>query len=220
MATLADQQAWDELAELFTPTVRADGSELSGQPAADVPAADLLDAWRAGLSGLSGPQHLLGNQDVLVDGDRATATAYVHAAHRLTTTFADSVWAAAGSHQYELQRTSSGGRVVVTGANRSIGHEVARQLAAAGDIVYLTAGQATAAIEAVDTLSNHVQGQGWLSRTDSTSPTGPPSNGSPPHSEIASSTPSRFFRRRGSAAAGGSCGSRSSRTRRSRAWPW
>jgi hypothetical protein len=111
MATLADQRAWDELVDVFTPTVRADWSELSGQPAAEIAAGELVAGWRAGLSGLSATQHLLGNQDVEIDGDRATAIAYVHAAHRLATTFADSVWIVAGSYRYDLQRTPDGWRI-------------------------------------------------------------------------------------------------------------
>ena len=111
MATLADARAWDRLFDVFTPTVRADWSELSGAAAADVPAADLVDSWRRGLSGLTATQHLLGNHDVTVDGDTATATAYVHAAHRLATAFADPVWVVAGSYDYRLTRTEQGWRI-------------------------------------------------------------------------------------------------------------
>jgi NAD(P)-dependent dehydrogenase (short-subunit alcohol dehydrogenase family) len=51
-------------------------------------------------------------------------------------------------------RTVMSGRVVaVTGANRGIGREVARQLAAAGDIVILTARDRTKAATAADALA-------------------------------------------------------------------
>src|SRR5436190_1111023 len=75
MATLADARAWDELVEVFTPTVTADWSALSGIPAAEVAAAELVDGWRAGLAGLTATQHLLGNQQIDLAGETARATA-------------------------------------------------------------------------------------------------------------------------------------------------
>lgn len=77
MATLADRRAWDELVAVFTPTVRADWSALSGGPAAEIAAVDLVAGWRAGLGGLTATQHLIANQDVTIQGDHATACAYV-----------------------------------------------------------------------------------------------------------------------------------------------
>ena len=111
MATLADSRAWDELVEVFSPVVTADWSELSGAPAEQIPAADLVASWRAGLSGLTATQHLLGNQHVDVDGDSATATAYVHAAHRLASGLAGQVWVVAGQYDYRLTRTENGWRI-------------------------------------------------------------------------------------------------------------
>jgi hypothetical protein len=93
---LADARAWDELVEVFTATVTADWSALSGVPAAEVPAAELVDGWRAGLSGLTATQHLLGNQQIDLAGDTATATAY-----------AAPVWVVAGSYTYELTRVTA-----------------------------------------------------------------------------------------------------------------
>ncbi|MBM0206503.1 nuclear transport factor 2 family protein [Micromonospora sp. STR1s_5] len=108
MATLADRRAWGELTTVFTSTVRADWSALSGVAAAAIPAADLIAGWRAGLTAT---QHLLANQDVTVRGDHATAAAYVHAAHRLASTFADDVWIVASSYTYDLVRTGDGWRI-------------------------------------------------------------------------------------------------------------
>lgn len=111
MATLADARRWEELAEVFTPTAHADWSALSGVPAADVPARDLVQAWHNGLSGLTCTQHLLGNQDVTVDGNQARASAYVHAAHRLASAYAGPVWVVAGSYTYDLVRTPDSWRI-------------------------------------------------------------------------------------------------------------
>ncbi len=84
--------------------VSADWSGLSGAPAAEIAATDLAASWRDGPSGLTVTQHLIGNQQVNVNGDTASASAYVHAAHRLAADYAGQVWVVAGRYDYQLIR--------------------------------------------------------------------------------------------------------------------
>lgn len=111
MVSLVDRRAWADVVGLFTPTVQADWSALSGVPAAEVTAAELVAGWRSGLGGLTATHHLLGNEDISIDGDRAAASAHVHAAHRLATPYADDLWVVAGSYTWQLVRTEAGWRI-------------------------------------------------------------------------------------------------------------
>ncbi len=115
MGTLADARDWAGLAGLFTDPVRADWSELSGVAAAEVSPEDLVAGWRQGLSGLDATHHLIANHEIEIDDDdrRASARAYVHAAHRLANAHGDPVWIIAGRYEHELVRTEAGWRIAV-----------------------------------------------------------------------------------------------------------
>jgi hypothetical protein len=113
MGTLADARDWSALADLFTDPVRADWSELSGVPAADLRPTELVKGWRQALSGLDATHHLIANHEIEItaDGSRATARAYVHAAHRLANAYGDSVWIIAGRYEHRLGHTDAGWRI-------------------------------------------------------------------------------------------------------------
>jgi hypothetical protein len=111
MGTLADARDWSALEQLFTDPVRADWSALSGVPAADLRPSELVAGWRQGLSGLEATHHLIANQRVALDGDAATACAYVHAAHRLADAHGDPLWVIAGQYEHRLVRTEAGWRI-------------------------------------------------------------------------------------------------------------
>lgn len=105
MVGLVDRRDWEQLAAVFTPTVFADWSELTSEPAGEVTAEALIDGWRRTLTGLTAIQHILGNVLVNVTSETdAHASAYVHAAQRLDANFASSLWIVAGTYDFHLVR--------------------------------------------------------------------------------------------------------------------
>jgi hypothetical protein len=112
MTTLADRRAWAELRELFVAEVEVDYSRLSGEPAATVPADGLIDGWARNLGALTATQHLLGNLELRLDGDEATGTAYVQAAHVLDgARDGEGLWILGGRYRYRFTRAAGGWRI-------------------------------------------------------------------------------------------------------------
>lgn len=132
MGTLADARDWHALEQLFTDPVRADWSELSGVAAADVSPSELVGGWRQGLGGLEATHHLISNHEVELDGDRADARAYVHAAHRLANAYGDPLWIVAGRYEHRLVRTEAGWRIAAAGFHPSWGAGNRQIMALAG----------------------------------------------------------------------------------------
>jgi len=81
----------DTVRGLLSDEIAVDYSELSGEPAATVPADVLIDQWWTMLPGFEATQHLLG--PVVVDGNRLGA--HVRAWHYLP----DAVWMVAGHYR-------------------------------------------------------------------------------------------------------------------------
>ncbi|WP_268238576.1 nuclear transport factor 2 family protein [Microbacterium murale] len=115
MVGLVDMRDWEQLVTVFTPTVRADWSKLTSEPAGEVTVEALVDGWRRTLTGLTAIQHILGNILVTVTSETdADASAYVHAAQRLDADFASSLWIVAGTYDFHLVR--HGGRWLISAA--------------------------------------------------------------------------------------------------------
>jgi hypothetical protein len=105
-----DNKDWDALRALFTDRVALDMSSLSGIPAAEVGADEVVGGWRAGLGDIEAVHHQSGNHLVTLRGERAevfcygVATHYRPAAEKRVTTFV-------GSYDFGLERGATGWRI-------------------------------------------------------------------------------------------------------------
>ncbi|WP_405658643.1 nuclear transport factor 2 family protein [Streptomyces sp. NBC_01166] len=105
MAVHADQREWDLLRGLFADKVLLDYTSLAGGEPAQFTPQEIVDAWASTLSGYDATQHLIGNQLVHIDGDRALCTASFQATHRLADAHGSPLWTLGGSYRWELARS-------------------------------------------------------------------------------------------------------------------
>lgn len=111
MAVHADRREWESLRGLFAEKVLLDYTSLSGGAPAQLTPQEIADAWSATLGGYDATQHLIANQLVEIDGDRAVCTASFQATHRLATAHGAPLWTLGGDYRWELAR--SGGRWLI-----------------------------------------------------------------------------------------------------------
>lgn len=106
LAVLVDARRWDELTELFAPTVRTDYSSLFGGTPQTATREALVSGWRQLLSGFSHTTHVIGTPQVRVDGDRAQVTAPVVAWHFIDDAALGSNkrWQVGGAYEIVLKR--------------------------------------------------------------------------------------------------------------------
>jgi ketosteroid isomerase-like protein len=102
-----DTNDWPGLAQVFTP----DATALLGSP----PVLEGLDAISARIEAALGPlddsQHLVGNHEVVVDGDQATHRCYLHAQHIRRVDDGSPNYIVAGRYEDDLVRTLDGWRI-------------------------------------------------------------------------------------------------------------
>lgn len=105
-ATALDGRDWPLLAEVFIPEPVAvyDGTRVDGLDA-------IVAICRRSLEPLTSSQHLLGNFAVLLDGDRATSSCYLHAQHFLVSARGLNTYVMAGTYRDLLVRTQDGWRI-------------------------------------------------------------------------------------------------------------
>jgi SnoaL-like protein len=104
MAVHADRREWEQLRGLFADKVLLDYTSLgSGEPVRLTP-REIVDAWASTLGGFDATQHLIANQLVELDGDRAVCTASFQATHRLATAQGAPLWTLGGAYRWELAR--------------------------------------------------------------------------------------------------------------------
>ncbi len=112
MGWYADQRRWEDLHDIFTDTVTVDYTSLTGGEPADIPAADLINGWKAGLDGLDATQHHISNHLVTLDGDdTATVTAQFIATHRYPNPHGEPLWTLGGHYLFTLHRADDGWRI-------------------------------------------------------------------------------------------------------------
>ncbi|MYQ79774.1 MULTISPECIES: nuclear transport factor 2 family protein [unclassified Streptomyces] len=104
MAVHADRREWEQLRTLFADKVVLDYTSLNGGEPVSLTPQEITDAWRATLSGYDATQHLIANQLVTVEGDRAVCTASFQATHRLAAAHGASLWTLGGDYRWELVR--------------------------------------------------------------------------------------------------------------------
>jgi hypothetical protein len=102
-----DTGEWDLLDQVFTADARIDYTATGGIEG-DFPA---VKAWLAEvLPMFSRRQHVLGQSEVVVDGDRATVTAYFLNPMVLPQDGGERLWEFGGYYRHELTRTPEGWR--------------------------------------------------------------------------------------------------------------
>jgi ketosteroid isomerase-like protein len=105
-----DARDWPLVRSFFADRLRADFASLTGEPAAEIAADDLVGGWAANLRGPKTSQHLRGNHQVALDGDRATCVSAAHAWNRMEGN-GDPLWEVWGTYTHSLSRTAAGWRV-------------------------------------------------------------------------------------------------------------
>lgn len=105
-----DAKRWDDLDQVFTEDATANLTEpVSGRTAIKARVA-------AALGPLDDSQHLVGNHEVELDGDRATHRCYLHAQHIRHGVDDSPLFVVAGRYEDDMVRTEAGWRI----AHRSL----------------------------------------------------------------------------------------------------
>ena len=107
-ATALDTRNWRLLEQCFLPDAVDDYGENAGRHEG-YPAIE--EVVRFFLEDLDSSQHLLGNYVVEIEGDRATASCYLHAQHYLEETKGGDTYTVGGNYEDEIIRTSDGWRI-------------------------------------------------------------------------------------------------------------
>lgn len=108
--TALDSKRWAMLADVFAPDGVAEFGDLGGRHEGPHAIAEFV---RSVLGGLDASQHLLGNEVVSVDGNRAVATCYFQAQHFLVSANGGNTYLVGGIYDDELVRTSEGWRIAL-----------------------------------------------------------------------------------------------------------
>lgn len=103
-----DTRSWDDLDEVFTEDAVLDYSSVGG------PVTSLAEAkaWvEQGLRGFDRYQHVIGQVAIALDGDEATATAYlVNPMVARAPDGTETLWEVGGYYHHDLVRTPNGWR--------------------------------------------------------------------------------------------------------------
>lgn len=102
-----DQHRWDDLRDVFA----ADATATLGSPDRLDGIEAIIGRIRAALEPLDDSQHLVGNHEIVVDGDTATHRCYLHAQHIRRSAVAGPHYIVAGRYEDELARTAAGWRI-------------------------------------------------------------------------------------------------------------
>ncbi len=103
-----DEKRWDLLATCFTEDAVAIYGEVLGRKVG-YPAIE--ETCKAALTHLDSSQHIITNQEITIDGDRATARCYVHAQHTKADTNGGDNYVIGGIYLDEIVRTAEGWRI-------------------------------------------------------------------------------------------------------------
>lgn len=109
-ATGIDRRDWTLYRSCFTDHVNVDFSSFTQRPAPDTPIAadDWVDMVRSTIDGFTSTQHLLGNQEIRLQGDGGSYTAAIQAQHWMSS---DRWYVIGGWYDNRVQRTSDGWRI-------------------------------------------------------------------------------------------------------------
>ena len=93
-----DRAAYDLAEDAFAPEVVIDYTSLWGGEPATMTPADLMTAWRGIVPGFDATWHELGPVSVTLEGDTATATAFVDGRHWI----GDDLWRPVGNYIWDV----------------------------------------------------------------------------------------------------------------------
>lgn len=99
-----DQHRWDDLHDVFA----SDATATLGNPDRLGGIDAIIGRIRAALEPLDDSQHLVGNHQVVLDGDTATHRCYLHAQHIRHGANGGPHYIVAGRYEDDLARTSDG----------------------------------------------------------------------------------------------------------------
>lgn len=107
ITTAVDRGAYDLAQQAFAPQVVIDYTSVwGGEPAATTP-ADLMASWQTIVPGFDVTWHELGPVTIAVEGDTATAHAFVDARHWIDS----DIWRPVGNYHWDVKRLDGEWRV-------------------------------------------------------------------------------------------------------------
>jgi 3-phenylpropionate/cinnamic acid dioxygenase small subunit len=107
-ATAVDTRDWALYRSIFADEIEVDFAWFDGQPARRMRADDWVAGVKPLFEGLDATQHAMSNPRVAVDGESATCTMYVQAAHFLRNGGSDAEFTIGGYYTNTLSRTPEG----------------------------------------------------------------------------------------------------------------
>ena len=105
-----DERNWSELEELFAEKVLLDYSSMTGNPAAKLPAKEIIKSWQGILPGFTFTHHQIGNFNTTAKGKQAQVFCYGTATHYLEAD-GGNIWTVVGSYDFELEENGGKWRV-------------------------------------------------------------------------------------------------------------
>ncbi|HLI00115.1 MAG TPA: nuclear transport factor 2 family protein [Acidimicrobiales bacterium] len=111
LGLLVDAREWAEIEALFTDPVVIDYTSLNGGEPQTLHPAEVVGGWQRMLDHLDATQHLIANQVIELDGDRASCGANVQGTHVLANASGGPLWTVGGRYDYKLARTADGWRI-------------------------------------------------------------------------------------------------------------
>lgn len=107
IATFADFRKWSQLKQLFMAEVTVDYTSLFPGEVQNISSQQLITQWQSILPGFDTTQHMITNHQIIMDGDKTTAIAYVRATHKL----GNDIWVVGGYYIDKLVRTDEGWKI-------------------------------------------------------------------------------------------------------------
>lgn len=105
-----DTKDFELLHQVFDAQVETDFTSFGGKPV-KCSRAEWVDTVRKTVGNLDATQHLLGNHQHRIDGDRAHMISYLQAFHRFTGGRGGSDYTIGGHYDIDLVRTAEGWRI-------------------------------------------------------------------------------------------------------------
>lgn len=100
----ADERDWERCRAALADRVYLDYSSLSGVPAQELTAEDIVSSWMGFLPRFHATHHQLGNFTVEDNGETAIVKCYGTATHFYPTTSGHNVWTVVGTYEAKLAR--------------------------------------------------------------------------------------------------------------------
>lgn len=107
----ADERDWERCRNAMADKVYLDYSSLSGVPAQELAAADIVTSWMGFLPRFKATHHQLGNFTVQDDGENAIVKCYGTATHYFPAASGQNVWTVVGTYEAKLARWKDGWKV-------------------------------------------------------------------------------------------------------------